>query len=276
MMRHPHAAEASAAMDLRRRASFNERPEVYLRARPGYPEQVFDLVLGYAGVGPGSRALEIGCGPGQATLPMARRGLRIVAVEIGASMAKLAESRTAGHSVAIHNCPFEEWRLPDEPFDLVYSASAFHWISPTVRYTRTAAALRPGGTLALFWNRQVQDSGDEGFDALAQKVYGAIAPELSRRFTEPSSGPHRAEWLAEIAASGLYEDLNGRVVPWANELTAGEYADLLSTYSDHATLPPETLGRLLDAIRDLIDGRFGGRLRRRWATILYLARKAPL
>jgi SAM-dependent methyltransferase len=263
------------ATDLRRRASFDENSDLYARSRPGYPGEAFDLILDYAGLGPGARALEIGCGPGQATLPMARRGLSIVAVEIGPRMAELAASRTSAHDVTIANCAFEDWPLPSEPFDIVYSASAFHWISPAIRYTRTAAALRTGGTLALFWNRQVQDRGDEGFDAAAQRIYEAVAPELSRRFTEPSSGPHRAEWLAEIAASGLFEDLNGRVVPWANEFTPHEYADLLSTYSDHATLPPDTLRRLLDAVRDLIDSSFGGLLRRRWATIVYLARKAP-
>lgn len=263
-----------SGIDLRRRAVFDTYPERYARARPGYPDEVFDLILSYAGVRAGARALEVGCGPGQATIPMAKRGLRIVAVELGERLARYAATRTAGMDVWVEPGAFEDWPLPAEPFDLLYSASAFHWISPACRYVKAAKALRPGGTLALFWNRQVRDAGPDSFDEALQEIYKAEAPDLGRHLgIGPSAGVHHADWLAEIAASGLFEDPTGRVVPWSNELTTDEYISLLSTYSDHATLPVARRERLLGAIRSLIDQRCGGRLHRRWATVLYLGRR---
>lgn len=52
-----------------------------MRARPGYPPQLFADLAQLAHIGPGSRVLEIGCGTGQATVPLAERGGEIVAVE---------------------------------------------------------------------------------------------------------------------------------------------------------------------------------------------------
>ncbi|WP_425552474.1 class I SAM-dependent methyltransferase, partial [Dactylosporangium maewongense] len=49
--------------------------------------------LAAAGVAPGARVLEIGCGTGQATVPLAERGYRIVAVEYRPGL----PARRAGH-----------------------------------------------------------------------------------------------------------------------------------------------------------------------------------
>jgi protein-L-isoaspartate O-methyltransferase len=81
-------AEADRA---RLRATFDEAAERYDRTRPGYPPAVFDDLAELAGVGPGRRVLEIGPGTGQATVPLAERGCRIVAVELGAGLAAVAQ-----------------------------------------------------------------------------------------------------------------------------------------------------------------------------------------
>src|SRR6266542_5110121 len=49
----------------RLRETFNEAAELYDRARPGYPPALFDELAVLAGVGPGCRVLEIGCGTGR-------------------------------------------------------------------------------------------------------------------------------------------------------------------------------------------------------------------
>src|SRR5687768_7131490 len=108
------------------RAIFDEDAERYDRARPGYPAAVFEDLMRLARVGPGSRVLEIGCGTGQATVPLAERGCRIVAVELGAQLAAVARRKLARFpAVDVITAAFEEWPLPPEPFDLVVSATAF-------------------------------------------------------------------------------------------------------------------------------------------------------
>ncbi|HEY5988888.1 MAG TPA: class I SAM-dependent methyltransferase [Streptosporangiaceae bacterium] len=113
--------------DYRRlRTTFTEDAELYDRARPGYPPEMFDDLVELAGIGPGCRVLEIGCGTGQATVPLAERGCRIVAVELGAAMAGIARDRLARCPAAeVVTSSFEAWPLPPEPFDVVLAATAF-------------------------------------------------------------------------------------------------------------------------------------------------------
>ena len=59
---------------------FEQVPELYDRARPVYPPDVFDDVVTLAGLGEGARVLEIGCGTGQATLPLAERGFEVTCI----------------------------------------------------------------------------------------------------------------------------------------------------------------------------------------------------
>ena len=70
-----------------------------------------------------------------------------------------------------------------------------------------------------------------------------------------------------------WRDVDVRIVPFTLDFTADSYVDLLRTYSDHITLPPDELQRLLDGVRTLITERFGGRLRREWCTVVFLGRR---
>ena len=72
------------------RHTFDGVADLYERARPGYPEAVFDDLATLARLPAPARILEIGCGTGQATLPLARRGHAITCVELGASLAARA------------------------------------------------------------------------------------------------------------------------------------------------------------------------------------------
>src|ERR687889_1666147 len=71
----------------RLRTTFDEAASLYDEVRPGYPEELFDDVVSLSGIPPAGRILEIGCGTGQATVPFARRGYRILCIELGENLA---------------------------------------------------------------------------------------------------------------------------------------------------------------------------------------------
>jgi 16S rRNA A1518/A1519 N6-dimethyltransferase RsmA/KsgA/DIM1 with predicted DNA glycosylase/AP lyase activity len=92
------------------RDTFEEAPELYDRARPGYPGELFDDLERLAGLRAGSRILELGCGTGQATVSLARRGYEVVAVELGARLADVARRKLATFpTVTVVNSAFEAW-----------------------------------------------------------------------------------------------------------------------------------------------------------------------
>ena len=130
----------------RLRTTFDETALLYDEARTGYPEELFDDVVSLSGILPGSRVLEIGCGTGQATLPLARRGYRILCVELGENLAAVACRNLAPYPWAeVRTGDFEGFPLQEGAFDLTVSATAFHWLDPAVAYPKVARALRPGG-----------------------------------------------------------------------------------------------------------------------------------
>jgi ubiquinone/menaquinone biosynthesis C-methylase UbiE len=62
---------------LRLRHTFNEAAGSYHHVRPDYPAEFFDELIAVAGSAPGDHLLDVACGPGQATVPLARRSFRI-------------------------------------------------------------------------------------------------------------------------------------------------------------------------------------------------------
>src|SRR3954463_11880016 len=94
----------------RLRTTFDADAARYDRARPGYPSALFDDLAALAGLGPGSRVLEIGCGTGQATVPLAERGYQVVAIELGAELAVVARRNlTRFPAVEVVTGAFEAW-----------------------------------------------------------------------------------------------------------------------------------------------------------------------
>src|ERR1700732_757938 len=66
--------------------------------------------------------------------PLAERGCVITALDIGADMVALARQKLAQHPfVQVVVAAFEDWPLPAQAFDVVVSATAFHWLHPAIR-----------------------------------------------------------------------------------------------------------------------------------------------
>jgi len=247
----------------------------YDRARPGYPAALFDDIIAYAGLAAAARILEVGCGTGQATLPLARRGFAIDCIEPGAQMVAIARDNLAGFPAVTLTCAdFERFRAPPARYDLLLSATAFHWIDPEVRFRKAHDLLKPGGTLALFWHRPVQTKASRDFVAAVQPIYRRFAPELTDGCEVPPAPDQvTTEYEELIPASGCFTDLEIRKHYLATDYSAGEYVDLLATFSDHQMLESSRRHRLLSAIEALIAAEFAGAAVRETVALLYLARR---
>ena len=260
----------------RLRTTFDEAASLYDEVRPGYPEDLFDDVVSLAGIQPAGRILEIGCGTGQATVPFARRGYRILCVELGENMAAIARRNLEGYpQTDVRTGAFEDMLLQEGAFDLAISATAFHWLDPEIAYPKVATALRDGGSLALFWNVHVHSDASEGFFDATQRIYEREAPEIVGPedhigLPRPDEVPDRT---AEIEASGLFGDVVRRVYRWDEAYDARGYLRVLSTYSGHRSLGEDARRRLFRGIADLIDTRFGGRIVKGYLTTLYVAHR---
>src|SRR6185437_2365740 len=128
-----------------RALSFGAMAQAYERFRPGYPPELFDLVMTYAGR-PFATALEIGAGTGKATRLFAARGVAVTATEPDPAMLAELVKHVPANVTAVR-ARFEDLR-PGAVYGLVYAAAALHWTSPQGRWPRVAALLEPGGVFA--------------------------------------------------------------------------------------------------------------------------------
>ena len=60
--------------------TFNTVADAYEKIRPGYPDELYQALFAYAPLDDSRRALEIGIGGGQATLPVLKTGCALTAV----------------------------------------------------------------------------------------------------------------------------------------------------------------------------------------------------
>jgi SAM-dependent methyltransferase len=259
----------------RLRATFDEVAALYDEARPGYPAALFDDLAGLSGIEAGGRVLEIGCGTGQATGELARRGFEVVCVELGERLAAVARRNLERYPRArVLRAAFEEWPVEEGAYDLVLSATAWHWLDPHSRCERAGRALRSGGALGLFWNDHVRGPSDTGFFDEVQGVYEREAPELTGGYTGlPLPEEVRSTVAEEIEASGLYGRVEARRYVWEAEYDAASYIRLLNTYSGDLALDGPTRERLHGGIAELMHSRYGGRVRKGYVSTLYMARR---
>jgi hypothetical protein len=242
------------------RLVFGEIATAYDASRPSYPDALFETVVDFGGLRDGDRALEIGAGTGKATGGFLGRGLSVHALEPATEMAAIARAK----GIDVEESLFEAW-LPPYAFDLVYAAQAWHWVQGDDRYARAAAALRPGGTLALFWNRGRRWTGALGADNDA--AYSVHAPDIS------GSTDWSLDWVrTEIERCPAFVDVTLRELTWSCTYTRDEWLALLGTQSDHRILPDGQRSRLHAAVGDVVD-RHGGRVDVVYDTVVYLSRR---
>lgn len=254
------------------RQTFDRVAQLYDQHRPSYPPQIFDDIVAISGVTADSHLLEIGCGTGHATQQFASCGLRIDCIELGENMAAIARQRLAQFPrVTIQIADFDHWTTPSR-YDLVYAATAWHWLDPVLREKKVATLLRPSGWLAFWRNRDVRDGSLDEFLDAAQAIYSRIAPELAMERGQLLGPNETVEQEKEEFASDLFGEPQIRVHPWRKTYSAAEYVAMLNTHSDYQMLPADRRNRLFDELATLIATRFGGSVLTDHVAILEMAR----
>jgi SAM-dependent methyltransferase len=251
---------------------FDQIAKDYDEVRPGYPEELIEDIISISGIPEGGRILEIGCGTGQATIPFAKRGYFMICLDISKEMAALAAKKCRKYpKVKVLAISFEEWEPDMRSFDLVISATAFHWIPKEIAYPKAAQLLKDSGYLAVFWN--FHPTPYTGFFQEVQRVYRSVVPEWKDPANEPSTEDKIRAIENDINETGLFEKVLVKRYPWTKEYKADQYIKLLNTYSNHRCLDQRRRERLFDEIRALIEDEYGGRITRPYLTVLYIAKK---
>ena len=254
-------------MDLR--FMFNEDVLNYDKMRPTYVKELYETIIQFSNLDSNKNALEIGIGTGQATLPFLSTGCNLTAVELGEDMAKFSKDKFAMfQNFDVINSDFESANLENDGYDLIFSATAFHWIPQEVGYPKVFNLLKSGGVMALFWNHLSRT--DEELDFAIQEVYNKYKSAYEstiHRFSE-----EKCFEIAETIKKYGFVDVGYKLYYQTRFFDAPQYMSLLNTNSDHRARPKETRILLETELSNAINN-FGGKIEIKDTIDLYLARK---
>jgi SAM-dependent methyltransferase len=135
---------------------FGPAVDAFRAFRPGYPRDLFEVILREVPEHRRERAVDLGSGTGLSALPLCQWFREVVAIEPDPQMAAELESRGASKQggenarLTVCNTMAEDCELPAASADLVTSGTAFHWMDGPRVLARVREWLRPGGVLAVY------------------------------------------------------------------------------------------------------------------------------
>jgi SAM-dependent methyltransferase len=264
-----------------KRTHFDEIVINYDKVRWEYPDELFADVIRYSGPEKGKKALEIGAGTGKATTPFLDMGYVVTAVEMGANMAEFLLGKFKRYTnFNVITATFEDASLEEISYDLIYAASAFHWVDAEIGCPKVFRLLKNGGTFALFRNNPVPADGEELYEEI-QTVYEKYYYSYYSSNERPVRKSKEEFWNPSEIYRGFrfeglerygFSEVTMKLYDASRTYSADEYIALLDTYSDHITLPDDNRAALYAGIKEAIL-RHGGHHKVEYVFQLYMGRK---
>lgn len=232
--------------------TFNTAVADYDKMRPGYVKELYNDIFAYCPISPESCVIEVGIGSGQATQPILDTGCTLTAIEYGEKMSQVCRTKFANFSrFSVVTKKFEDFSCPSASVDLVYSATAFHWLPEEIGYSKVYDILKPGGAFARFANHPFPCK-------IGSPLYEAIQ-EIYRKYRGSSFQPlnpytvQDAEALSAIAGKYGFCNLMTYTYHRTRIFTATEYIALLCTYSNVIAMEETVRSQFLAEIGQAIN-----------------------
>ncbi len=224
----------------------------YDRARPEYPAELVQRILASS---PGLDLLDVGCGTGISSRQFQSAGCTVLGIDPDPRMAELARESGTATEIAT----FEDWDPAGRTYDIVIAAQAWHWVDPAAGAAKAVQVLRPGGTLAVFWN--AFDPPQDLREAFAE-VFRQVLPDspFGAFWARPALDTYRAgraraaEAMRQVGGFGEPEE---SLFHWELPYTRAEWLDLVSTTGGFTQNPPALQQQLLDGLGVAVDAAGG-------------------
>jgi SAM-dependent methyltransferase len=222
------------------RVGFDRAADAYERGRPDYDPGAIAWLAGELGLGPGRVVLDVGAGTGKLTRALLASGAEVVAVEPVPGMRAVLE-RTAPAARALDGTA-EALPVAAASLDAIVAGQAFHWFDAPRALAEFDRALRPGGRLALVWNRRRAEQ------PLHREIESIIAP-YRRRTPSHASG----RWRDSMDATELFAAAAERELPVDQVLEIEGFVDRVLSISFVAALDRRGRAEVERRLRELVD-----------------------
>jgi len=245
----------------------------YEKRRPNYGTELFKHIIKYAEITRDKSVIEVGCGTGQATEPFLKTNCKVTAVELGENLASYTREKFKAYkNLHVVSSAFEDYDCDDNKFDMIYSATAFHWIPDEIGYKKAYRIIKNGGSIALFWNRPSINDKNNPVHQKIQSIYNEILPHWSYKVTSDEEKSSMYSSIINKIEQCGFTNIEFKLYHNTRKMTGVEYIELLNTYSDHLALAKSIKSQLFHGIRTVIE-EFGNEIIINDAIDLYLAQK---
>lgn len=248
--------------------------DAYNQVRPRYPKQLIDRAVEVAQLPSDAIILEVGCGPGIATVAFAQLGFSMVCLDPSQEACLLARQNCVPYpDVKIRNTTFEEWELEPERFHAVLAATAWHWVSPEIGYPKAAAALQDTRSLILLWNTAPQPQY-EVYQAV-NEVYHTQAPSLAQ-YHDKERGTQEEnlrQFGQNIIDSGQFKDLVSEQLACEATYSIDDYLTLLSTLSPYIALNSQKRDSLFEGLKRVLERNCPRSIQVSYLSAFHIAKK---
>lgn len=193
----------------------------YEKGRSKYPKEIFSWIKTYADIKKESKLLEVGAGPGTATDQFI--DYKVDILEISDEQVGFLKKRYADHAnISVKKSLFEDFNA-DHPYDLLYSATAFHWIKPEIAYMKANNCLKKGGTLALFWNMTFASKSDSINFSEAQRIVRKYCSGVLGEKEDNYTNCQKLRWLQQIYKTGCFSIPTCKDITWIEKYDARQF-----------------------------------------------------
>jgi SAM-dependent methyltransferase len=231
---------------------FSRAADAYERGRPGYPAAAIAWLEERLGLGRGQTVVDLAAGTGKLTRELTATEATVIAVEPVAEMRALIPEGVEAVAGTAEDIP-----LPDGSADAVTVAQAFHWFDGEAALVEIHRVLRPGGALALIWNRR----------DLEHPVHARLQ-ELMEPYRGDAPAHSSDAWRQAFQRTVLFAPLERAEFPTEQSVDADSLADRVGSVSFVASIDEPEREALLRDVRALAAD---GTVRLPYLTEVFLA-----
>lgn len=245
--------------------------DLYHEFRPQYPEDLMNAAAAHLPTING-RILEIGSGPGTATLPLLKRGFHVTCIEPSSGMIRKAkqvcreymngDDTDMNSRVTFHQATLEEFAKRNQgqaKYDAIVAATSFHWAMDRqggiVKQCHELLQSH-GQKLVLLWNIPPEPNQD-----VSDAVANALGKETPFFFSSKSREQHklgiRETILAPVSATGLFTEFSTQDFPTETTVPISDFLSMVRTFSHYIRMPDEERETFFDIAETTMTAKCG-------------------